>query len=344
MTPAASSSQGGRPADRDGHFRGRRDGRPPAVATWDPDLYLRYAGERQRPFWDLLGRIRTETVNDVVDLGCGPGTTTAALRIRWPGADIVGIDNSDVMISRALIGPGGGNETNPAAGDGSTGRPAAGDGSTGELDPGRDNAGQLDHQPSHAVLVEPDTSSARPALTFINSDIAAWTPEPASLDVILSNAALHWVPGHIDLFATWLAALRPGGALAFQVPGNFSAPSHTLLADLAASDQWRHKLDVVPGLVEVHQPVDYYRALEGLATEVDVWETTYYHPLEGPDPVLEWVRGSALRPYLERLIPEDADAFTDAYRQALRVAYPRDASGGTLFAFRRIFVVASKHY
>lgn len=322
MTAEASSSKELRQADRDRHFRGRRDGGPPAVATWDPDQYLRYAGERQRPFWDLLGRIRTGAVHNVVDLGCGPGTTTAALRIRWPEADIVGIDNSDVMISRALIGPGGGNKPGPGSEDGR----------------------RLDHQPSQAVLVEPDTSHPRPALTFINTDIATWRPEPASLDVILSNAALHWVRGHIDLFATWLAALRPGGALAFQVPGNFAAPSHTLLVGLATSDEWQHKLAVVPGIVEVHQPADYYRALDGLANEVDVWETTYYHRLEGDDPVLEWVRGSALRPYLERLIPEDAVAFTDAYRQALRVAYPPDASGGTLFAFRRIFVVASKHY
>jgi trans-aconitate 2-methyltransferase len=241
----------------------------------------------------------------VVDLGCGPGTATAGLRRKWPDAEILGIDNSAVMISRAL-------DT------------------------------LFDQPSSSAVSVESDAAHPRPALTFLNDDITTWRPAPASIDVILSNAALHWVPRHMDLFATWLAALRPGGTLAFQVPGNFNAPSHTLLSELATSREWRPKLAGVPRIVEAHEPVDYYRSLNTIASKVDIWETTYFHRLEGDDPVLEWVRGSALLPYLEHLSAADAIAFTDAYRRALRLAYPAEESGETLFAFRRIFVVASQ--
>jgi len=292
------------PTSDEGQPKGRNGGGPSAIVTWDPEQYLRYADERQRPFWDLVGQIRTETTRNVVDLGCGPGTATAGLRRRWPEAEILGIDNSEVMISRALDA-------------------------------------LADELASPTPLVDSDETHARPALTFLNEDITTWKPAPASLDVILSNSALHWVPRHMDLFATWLAALRPGGTLAFQVPGNFNAPSHTLLAELATSPGWRPKLAAVPSIVEAHEPADYYRALNGLASTVDIWETTYYHCLEGDDPVLEWVRGSALRPYLERLGAADAIAFTVAYRRALRLAYPAEESGKTLFAFRRIFVVAS---
>ncbi|GAA4805078.1 trans-aconitate 2-methyltransferase [Streptomyces ziwulingensis] len=172
-------------------------------------------------------------------------------------------------------------------------------------------------------------------LDFATTDVRTWTPaEPH--DLILSNATLHWIPGHTDLFAGWIAALAPGGVLAFQVPGNFDAPSHRLLRRLAP-DGTAHRTDTV------HTPEEYLARLTGLGCTVDAWETTYIHLLTGEDPVLDWVGGTTLRPVLTALddAPERRDAFLDRYRDALRTAYP-PGPHGTPFPFRRVFAVARK--
>ncbi len=188
-------------------------------------------------------------------------------------------------------------------------------------------------------LVQPPGSTSR--LDFGLADAATWAPEPSSLDVVISNATLQWLPRHVEHFGRWLAALRPGGALAFQVPGNFDAPTHTRLRDLASSARWGPRLATVDQGVHSLQPVDYHRTLRALGATVDAWETTYLHVLHGPDPVLEWVRGTALRPYLSVLDDAEADEFTGAYAEALRSAYPPGPTGETLLPFRRVFVVAT---
>ncbi|MFF0203572.1 trans-aconitate 2-methyltransferase [Streptomyces sp. NPDC005017] len=176
-------------------------------------------------------------------------------------------------------------------------------------------------------------------LGFTHADVRTWSPaEPH--DLIISNATLQWIPGHTERFADWIAALNPGGTLAFQVPGNFDAPSHRLMRDLAArhgvTDALRHDDAVLT-------PAAYLRHLTALGCEADTWETTYIHLLKGEDPVLDWVKGTGLRPVLTALAdrPEAHDAFLRAYRQALREAYPA-TEHGTPFPFRRVFAVARK--
>ncbi|MCK1815392.1 trans-aconitate 2-methyltransferase [Streptomyces sp. XM4011] len=181
------------------------------------------------------------------------------------------------------------------------------------------------------------------SVDFARADLAEWAPEPRTYRLILSNAALQWVPDHAARFPRWIAALEPGGVLAFQVPGNFGAPSHTLMRELAADGPWRDRL---AGVLRTGDPVDtpagYYGALAGLGCAVDAWETTYLHRLEGEDPVLDWVMGTGLRPVLAALedAPQARVDFLFAYRDALRAAYPPEPDGSTLFPFRRIFVVA----
>ncbi|MET7765380.1 trans-aconitate 2-methyltransferase [Streptomyces sp. NPDC005393] len=180
-------------------------------------------------------------------------------------------------------------------------------------------------------------------LDFRSADVLHWAPEEP-YDLIVSNAALQWVPGHADAFATWLAALRPGGTLAFQVPGNFTSPSHTLLRDLCASPRWHPRLaDRLRDPASVLEPIAYLDRLTALGCEVDAWETTYLQILTGPDPVLDWVKGTALRPVLTALAddPTAREEFLAAYAALLREAYP-SGSYGTAFPFRRIFVVARK--
>jgi trans-aconitate 2-methyltransferase len=185
---------------------------------------------------------------------------------------------------------------------------------------------------SSADMVEAAQQRAVPdRLDFVVGDLATWEPS-GPVDVVVANAALHWVPGHVELiprFASWLA---PGGALAFQVPDNFTEPSHTILAELTGHDR----------TAGVERPQRYLEALVEAGLEPDVWQTEYLHVLPGDDAVLEWVKGTALRPVLARLTdPAERDAFLATYAERLRAAYPKQAFG-TVFPFRRTFAVGRK--
>jgi trans-aconitate 2-methyltransferase len=161
-------------------------------------------------------------------------------------------------------------------------------------------------------------------------------------DVLVSNAMLQWVPDHVALLERWAGELSPGGWLAFQVPANFGAPSHRLMRELAESDAWRSALSgVLRHADAVATPARYLDVLARRALQVDAWQTTYEQVLAGEDPVLEWVRGTGLRPVLAALSSSDAERFTDQYAALLRDAYPA-APYGTVFGFTRTFVVAHK--
>jgi trans-aconitate 2-methyltransferase len=178
-------------------------------------------------------------------------------------------------------------------------------------------------------------------LQFRRGTIEAWQPDQP-VDVLVSNAALHWVPGHAGLLDRLVGALQAGGELAFQVPGNFDEPSHVLLADLRQSPRWRGRLSGAASRAPaVLQPAEYMHRLADLGCSVDAWETTYLHVLSGPDPVLEWVRGTALRPVRAALTPAEAAEFEAEYGARLREAYP-PTPHGTVLPFRRIFVVARR--
>jgi len=170
-------------------------------------------------------------------------------------------------------------------------------------------------------------------------DAASWvSSEP--VDVIVSNATLQWVPGHRDLFARWVDSLAPGGWFAFQVPGNFEEPSHTLLAGLAADPRF------AAATADVERPSaedasTYLADLSALGCQVDAWVTTYLHVLTGDDPVLRWVSGTGARPVLRALSDEQRHVFEREYAALLRYAYPPQPYG-TVLPFRRVFVVARK--
>jgi trans-aconitate 2-methyltransferase len=160
------------------------------------------------------------------------------------------------------------------------------------------------------------------------------------LDLIYANAALQWLGDHEGLLPRLLGGLRPGGALAIQMPRNFEAPSHALLREIARIGPWADRLAGVLDSPPVATPEWYYDLLAPHADTVDVWETVYLHVLDGEDPVLSWTRSTALRPVMQRLDKECFTAFEVAYAARLREAYPRRADGRTLFPFRRLFMVA----
>ncbi len=202
---------------------------------------------------------------------------------------------------------------------------------------GLDSSAQM-IRATQQIVAAPD---APQNLSFALVDIAAWKPEPDT-DVLVSNAALQWVPGHQSLIAAWLRALNPGSWLAVQVPGNFRSPSHALMRDVAASERWRHALaGVLRHEDAVGEPGDYLRLLLDSGCAADVWETTFHQVLTGERPVLNWVRGTALRPILGALGEADAAEFEETYAALLAGAYPRTVHG-TIFPFRRIFAVAQK--
>jgi trans-aconitate 2-methyltransferase len=172
-------------------------------------------------------------------------------------------------------------------------------------------------------------------------DVRDWTPAPDT-DVVVSNATLQWVPEHPQLVTRWAAQLAPRSWIAFQVPGNFDAPSHRAVSDLAASAQWSDLLSDFPfrGDEVVDNPVGYANLLADAGCVVDVWETTYVHVLTGEHAVLDWIEGTTLRPIRRSLTDEQWDRFRVELAPVLAAEYPRRADGTTLFPFRRIFAVA----
>lgn len=181
--------------------------------------------------------------------------------------------------------------------------------------------------------------------TLVEADAARWRPD-RPVDVIFSNAALHWLDHHDRLLPRLMGLLAPGGVLAIQMPDNFGQPSHTLLAEIAAEIKdgaaWRDRAAGVPRRHPVLPPADYLAILRPVADDIAVWQTTYHQELTGTDPVLDWTRGSCLRPVLRALQPDQRAAFTDRYAARLRAAYPADADGRVVFPFQRLFLTARR--
>jgi len=179
------------------------------------------------------------------------------------------------------------------------------------------------------------------SVTWIRADIRAWSAETPP-DLLLSNAALHWLSPHAELFPRLVAGLAPNGLLAVQMPRNFDRPSHTLVWSLAAESHWRDRLPSFFGQVPVAEPAAYHQWLSPVAHEIDIWETDYLQVLEGEQPVLEWLKGTTLVPVAETLNAGDFHEFLAELGVRLSDAYPPTADGKTFFTFRRLFILARR--
>jgi trans-aconitate 2-methyltransferase len=191
----------------------------------------------------------------------------------------------------------------------------------------------------HGLDSSPEMLAAarhREGIHWVLGDLRQWHPESRP-DVVTCNAVLQWIDGHLDVLARLSSHTR---VLAVQMPRNFDAPSHVLLAETASSPRWRDRVGHLRRTRPVASAEEYYDALAPLTDRIDIWETEYVHVLAGDDPVARWVAGTAARPYLEAL-GADASAFLEDYAHRVRGAYPRRPDGTTLFPFRRIFFVAS---
>ena len=188
---------------------------------------------------------------------------------------------------------------------------------------------------SSAEMVQ--QASATAGLRFEVADLRSWAPD-GPVDVLVSNATLQWVRGHLDLLPRLVSHVAPGGWLAFQVPGNFDEPSHVIRRDLAGEEPYAARTAGVAAPA-AFGPETYLTALAGLGCTVDAWETTYLHVLHGEDPVFTWVSGTGARPTLQALPDGLRGRFVEEFKTRLRLAYPAGPHG-TVLPFRRVFVVA----
>jgi trans-aconitate 2-methyltransferase len=254
------------------------------MPKWDAEQYLKFGDERTQPVRDLIARIQLPAPRRIVDLGCGPGNSTAELRRRWPAAAIAGLDSSAEMIGRAR--------------------------------------------------------EAYPEGTWITGDAASWKAEGA-YDLVFSNAMLHWVRNHEEVCPRLREQVAEGGALAFQVPAHYDSPLHREIMEVSRDAEWAERMEGARRALTNHPPEYYYDLLERRAGRLDIWETVYYHVLAGPEAVLEWFRGSGLRPFLEALDGEgERQRFESRLAARYEKTYPRRADGRILFPFRRLFVIA----
>ncbi len=175
---------------------------------------------------------------------------------------------------------------------------------------------------------------------WVEADIEVWEPD-SPIDVLFSNAALHWIDDHEDLFPRLARYLAPQGVLAVQIPANQHAPSHRIAMEIATGERWGRLLRHAARPSPVRDAEEYVRMLDPHCRSVDTWTTTYVHVLAGSDQVTQWVQGSFLRPFLGLLDDQQARQFLADYGRAVEVAYDRLEDGRILFPFTRRFIVAT---
>lgn len=185
-----------------------------------------------------------------------------------------------------------------------------------------------------------DARKRLPSLNFELADIGAWNPAQP-FDVILANASLQWLPNHATLYPLLVSQLTPGGTLAVQTPDNLDEPVHRLAREVAADGPWAGKIGAVKHN-ERHAASDYYELLSKHCSTVDVWRTTYLHPLADHAAVVEWFKASALRPFLAPLTEGEKAAFLQEYHARISQAYPSLADGSVLLPFPRLFIIATR--
>jgi trans-aconitate 2-methyltransferase len=257
------------------------------MPTWDAQLYLQFANERTQPALDLVARLSSiPDPQHVVDLGCGPGNSTAILRQRWPDAKITGLDNSPEMIAAAR--------------------------------------------------------QSAPSESWLLADAASWNTD-TPLDLLFTNAAIQWIPHHAALMPHLMEQLKPAGVLAVQMPSHYLSPLHQITLQVANDPAWNQRMDSARNALTKESPSFYYDVLQPLSSQLNIWETEYFHIMESPAAILKWFSGTGLRPFLEALETEEQKReFERQMLEGYTKAYLPQKDGRILFPFRRLFITAVK--
>ncbi len=194
---------------------------------------------------------------------------------------------------------------------------------------------------SSATMLE-EARRALPRGAFEQADLANWRPRPA--DLLFSNAAFQWVPEHLRVLHALAETLPSGGVLAMQIPDNLAEPSQVLIREIAARGTWAERLKRAERARQlIPAPSVYYDLLRPLCRQIDLWHTIYHHVLAGAPAIVEWMKGTGLRPHLAELNSAERQAFLAAYEARLAAAYPALADGRVLLPFPRLFLIAVKN-
>lgn len=256
------------------------------MPSWDANLYLQFGQERTQAAADLVARIPVVDPARIIDLGCGPGNSTAILGQRWPEAEITGLDSSEDMIAQA---------------------------SERDLD-----------------------------ATWISGDINTWNPDQ-SYDVVFTNAALQWLPDHGKLFPQLMNHVAPGGVLAIQLPYHHASPLQQVVLEASRDPKWNETMESARNALTYETAGFYYDTLQPVCNKLDIWQTEYIHIMENHEAIVDFIRGSGLRPFTQALdSEEDIARFEGIVLQGYTNAYPPQADGRILFPFRRQFIIAYK--
>lgn len=196
----------------------------------------------------------------------------------------------------------------------------------------------LDRSPEMLAAARKRTAS----VDWIEGDLSAWSPTVAP-NLVFSNAALQWLPDHGVLFPRVVGQIARQGIFACQIPISDNEPWAETLREASEAGPWAARLRATPQVYPTARTDDYYRWLSPVSASVDIWETRYLHVLEGDDPVVEWMSGTALRPLVQALESEsERQAFLDIYRDLTAKAFPKQPDGTTLFPFPRLFMIAQR--
>jgi trans-aconitate 2-methyltransferase len=177
-----------------------------------------------------------------------------------------------------------------------------------------------------------------PQAAFALADAAGWVPDRET-DLVFGNAIYQWVPNHLDVLPNVLTNLREGACLAVQMPDNLAEPTHRLMREVAADGPWTGRLEGAARL-PLPAPHVYYDALKPSARRIDIWHSIYNHVLADAAAIVEWVKSTGLRPFLEPLTEAERTAFLDDYTTRVARAYPPTVDGKVLLRFPRLFIVA----
>ncbi len=256
------------------------------MSDWNPDLYMQFKSERTQPSIDLISKIPLADPKTIIDIGCGPGNSTQALVLRWPNANITGLDSSASMIRKA----------------------------------------REDY----------------PDQQWVVADGSTYNPE-SEFGLVFSNAAIQWMLDHTQLLKQLHGLLSENGVLAVQIPQFWDMPLGKIIADVADDERWRERTKGVTDMFTINDCGFYYDNLSYLFASVDIWQTDYMHILESHQSILEMMRSTGLKPYLERLESEpDKQAFEASVLQDVAASYPVQKNGKVILPFKRLFFIACR--
>lgn len=256
------------------------------MPTWSSNQYLKFKKERTQPAIDLAMHLNGCKADRIIDLGCGPGNSTAILRKMFPAAEIVGIDSSDDMIAAA--------------------------------------------------------KKSDSTIHFQCGDVSkGLSGELGTFDIVFSNACIQWIPDHESLLPKIMNLVKPGGRMAIQLPVNYDEPIHRIINEVVGRDTWKEKIPA-RRLFKWLTTSEYYDVLASISSDFSIWETTYLHRMASHEAIIEWYKGTGLRPYLDILNEEEGQQFIQDVSEEVKKQYPKQRNGEVIFPFPRLFFIADK--